>query len=245
MRSSKSAHVVSTFALQLAGILLGAAFACPGVERVLYLSLSGYCLGLLGYLCCSDPGLLGKQNEDYKRKVKFAAISYEVLEHEGSIIGRTFSGGSSQYNEKFCISCGIFYPTHATHCRDCQRCVAGIDHHCPWLGNCVGENNYQEFMSLLTAEAVRGLVGFFFRVRYGVQTFSLSLGSLGSYATVLMAAVQLFLGLGLWAYFVLLFLWGTTARAFWKRRLGGNGVMPQRDKKFLAHGVILPQATEH
>jgi palmitoyltransferase len=27
------------------------------------------------------------------------------------------------------------------HCKDCGRCVSTHDHHCPWLGNCIGEKN--------------------------------------------------------------------------------------------------------
>ena len=35
------------------------------------------------------------------------------------------------------------------HCRRCDKCVAGFDHHCIFLNNCVGSRNYPTFLALL------------------------------------------------------------------------------------------------
>lgn len=40
------------------------------------------------------------------------------------------------------------------HCRKCDRCVHGFDHHCNWLNNCVGRANYPSFFLLVVSSWV-------------------------------------------------------------------------------------------
>ncbi|XP_030422487.1 palmitoyltransferase ZDHHC21 isoform X4 [Gopherus evgoodei] len=39
-------------------------------------------------------------------------------------------------------------PKRSHHCRRCGHCVRRMDHHCPWINNCVGEDNHWLFLQL-------------------------------------------------------------------------------------------------
>lgn len=45
-----------------------------------------------------------------------------------------------------CTKCCSIKPERAHHCSVCQRCIRKMDHHCPWVNNCVGENNQKYFV---------------------------------------------------------------------------------------------------
>ncbi|XVF63501.1 hypothetical protein PTKIN_Ptkin09bG0091500 [Pterospermum kingtungense] len=46
------------------------------------------------------------------------------------------------------------------HCRSCEKCVDGFDHHCRWLNNCVGRKNYITFVCLMATSLVWLIVEF-------------------------------------------------------------------------------------
>lgn len=51
---------------------------------------------------------------------------------------------------KFCKYCKDYKPIRSHHCSICQSCVFKMDHHCPWINNCVGQNNLRYFILFLT-----------------------------------------------------------------------------------------------
>ena len=73
----------------------------------------------------------------------------------------------------FCSTCLIQRPLRSKHCSVCDRCVAKFDHHCPWVGNCVGALNHKYFMAylyLLTVILGHTLYACFVTLRDGCES---------------------------------------------------------------------------
>uniref|UniRef100_A0A452IA23 Palmitoyltransferase n=1 Tax=Gopherus agassizii TaxID=38772 RepID=A0A452IA23_9SAUR len=50
---------------------------------------------------------------------------------------------------RFCDRCQLIKPDRCHHCSVCAMCVLKMDHHCPWVNNCVGFSNYKFFLLFL------------------------------------------------------------------------------------------------
>ena len=55
-----------------------------------------------------------------------------------------------EYNY-FCDICNTHVLQDTKHCSVCNRCCYNFDHHCVWVGNCIGGENYVDFIRMLTS----------------------------------------------------------------------------------------------
>jgi len=48
----------------------------------------------------------------------------------------------------WCKKCKSERPERSHHCGDCGTCILRMDHHCPWIGGCIGWRNHKAFLLL-------------------------------------------------------------------------------------------------
>ena len=92
-----------------------------------YLIISLLVFVLFFILSISNPGKM--LNEKYKDLLDIVEKGEEV--------------------ENFCPYCLVKNKFSSMHCLICQKCIDEFDHHCFWVGNCVGKNNYTLFFIFL------------------------------------------------------------------------------------------------
>ncbi|GMK59485.1 hypothetical protein CspeluHIS016_0800910 [Cutaneotrichosporon spelunceum] len=71
-----------------------------------------------------------------------------------SLMAKSGTGGP-----RWCRKCDAWKPDRCHHCRSCRQCVLKMDHHCPWLDNCVGYHNHKSFVLFTTYTCFMALYG--------------------------------------------------------------------------------------
>lgn len=64
-------------------------------------------------------------------------------------------------DHRFCKQCNSVKPPRAHHCSICRRCIMRMDHHCPWVNNCVGATNQKHFLLFIFYVLLQALLAMF------------------------------------------------------------------------------------
>jgi len=98
---------------------------------------------------------------------------------------------------KECYTCESLMPPYVHHCTACGYCVVYLDHHCPWVNNCIGFYNQKlfflfNFYGLITlAYSVVVLTVNFMQSVYGPRALSEDLTGADATAAVTLFVVYL------------------------------------------------------
>lgn len=132
-------------------------FDCPFIYKrispaipIVAVLLFVFTMSCFFHTAFSDPGIIPRARPD-----EAAYTEQFIIDH--------YDNGSSQQRSrppprtkeifvngqpvkiKYCFTCLMFRSPRASHCSVCDNCVDCFDHHCPWVGNCVGRRNYRYF----------------------------------------------------------------------------------------------------
>ncbi|RKP13311.1 DHHC palmitoyltransferase-domain-containing protein [Piptocephalis cylindrospora] len=85
-----------------------------------------------------------------------------------SFAGESLPDRPITHNPRWCYTCKILKGDRVHHCSTCDECIQRMDHHCPWVGGCVGYRNHKLFIlfisygglfTLFTAGTVASVIG--------------------------------------------------------------------------------------
>ncbi|NXA02103.1 ZDHC9 Palmitoyltransferase, partial [Nesospiza acunhae] len=152
--------------------------AIPVFAAVLFL----FAMATLLRTSFSDPGVIPRALPD-----EAAFIEMEIEATNGTVPQgqrpppriKNFQINNQIVKLKYCYTCKIFRPPRASHCSICDNCVERFDHHCPWVGNCVGKRNYRYFYLFILSLSLLTIYIFTFNIVY-IALKSLKIGFLNT-----------------------------------------------------------------
>ena len=120
-----------------------------------------------------------------------------------------------------CTKCCSIKPDRAHHCSVCQRCIRKMDHHCPWVNNCVGERNQKYFVLFTLYIAFMSFHALFLAINHFIGCIGSDWKECPAFsppATIIFLLFLMFEGL-LFALFTSI-MFGTQVSAIWYDETG-------------------------
>merc|ERR1719262_1239483 len=93
---------------------------------------------------CTHPGRIPEKDPTWDCRTDAHGMPYPPTPGLTNPLETKRSG-----DRRNCKWCTKYKPDRCHHCRVCRTCVLRMDHHCPWIYNCVGFRNHKYFFLLL------------------------------------------------------------------------------------------------
>lgn len=134
-------YLALTLVIKLTMFAMYASVVVPNYPISLFLLIGIPCLVLMIYLLLKtafrDPGIIAPRISD---------------EEDGNLNQNSPLSGSSppdSVSSRYCYTCHIQKPPRSKHCKHCDVCINQMDHHCPFIGSCIGIRNYRYFFGYI------------------------------------------------------------------------------------------------
>lgn len=117
-----------------------------------------YVLVLLLLTSARDPGIIPRASHPPEEEFSYdTSVPFEGGRHTPSLqFPRTkeVTVNGMSVKVKYCDTCMLYRPPRCSHCSICNNCVERFDHHCPWVGQCIGLRNYRYFFFFVSSSTL-------------------------------------------------------------------------------------------
>ncbi|KAF6163720.1 hypothetical protein GIB67_036180 [Kingdonia uniflora] len=118
-----------------------------------------YVLVLLLITSARDPGIVPRASHPPEEDFCYeSSVSVEVGGRQTPSLqfprSKEVIVNGNSVKVKYCDTCMVYRPPRCSHCSICNNCVERFDHHCPWVGQCVGMRNYRFFFMFVSSSTI-------------------------------------------------------------------------------------------